>query len=533
MSSVRRPLLRITTVLALTAVGGAACGGGGGADDGPDAAGGGDAAPCAAGGGPVAERVATTSGVVRGARAGATWAFLGVPYAAPPVGERRLAAPAPAPCAAGELDATRLGPACPQLDEAGTFVGDEDCLQLNIWAPAAPAGPRPVMVWLHGGGNAVGSAVYPIYDGRRLAEAGDVVVVTLNYRLGQLGFLAEAALAGPDGAIGNHGTLDQVAALRWVRDNIAAFGGDAGNVTVFGESAGGRNTCTLLAVPAAAGLFHRALVQSGACKFVDRVAEGQAVADDVAAALGCAGDRVACLRAATAEALVRANHHPVGALAASLYGPVIDGVVLAEQPEAAIAAGRHHAMPFAIGANADETAREAPASLSAAQYEALVRAQYGAIADAVLARYPAAAYPTPRAAYVRLTTDSRFVCPSREIAASADQGQTEPVHRYFFAYRATALGAPHGIDVPFVFGTFDAVLVAGQPYQPTAADLALAAAIQGYWTRFARTGSPGGTPAWPTYDGSDPALVLDEPLTTATALRAAECDFWRPYYRAL
>ena len=279
------------------------------------------------------------------------------------------------------------------------------------------------MVWIHGGGNSVGTAVDPIYDGRRLAEAGDVVVVTLNYRLAQLGFLADAALATTAGAVGNYGTLDQLEALRWVHANIAAFGGDPANVMVFGESAGGRNTCTLLAAPAAAGLFHRALIQSGACKFIDTRAEAQATADAVATALGCTGDRAACFRAATAEALIRANAQPVGALAASAYGSVIDGVTLVEQPEAAIRAGRHHAMPIAIGANADETGREAPAMLTEPQYVALVRAQLGPIADAALQQYPASAYPSPRAAYVRLTTDSRFVCPSREIAAGAAAAQ--------------------------------------------------------------------------------------------------------------
>ena len=527
MSSMRR---FATLMLGLAA----ACGGGD--DDGAQAdapPGDGDAA-CLAGSGPVGEVVATTSGRVRGAQAGATWAWKGGPYAAPPVGELRLRPPAPPACAATELDARTLAPACPQLDANDAYLGDEDCLYLNVWAPAAAsASPRPVMFWIHGGGNAVGTASDPIYDGRRLAEAGDVVVVTINYRLGQLGFLADASLAAADGAVGNYGTLDQIAALRWVHDNIAAFGGDPGNVMVFGESAGGRNTCTLLAAPAAAGLFHRALVQSGACKFLDSKTDAQTTADAVATALGCTGDRAACFRAATAEQLTRANAQPVGALAAGTYGSVIDGVTLVEQPEAAIAAGRHHHMPFAIGANADETAREAPLNLTQAQYENLVRAQYGALGNAVLAQYPAASYPTPRAAYVRVTTDSRFVCPSREIAAHADAGQTEPVYRYFFRYAPTALGAPHGIDVPFVFGTFDAILVGGTPYQPTANDLALAAAVQGYWSRFARTGDPAGTPAWPVYDASDTALVLDDPLATEAAIRDADCDFWRPYYNAL
>jgi para-nitrobenzyl esterase len=302
---------------------------------------------------------------------------------------------------------------------------------------------------------------------------------------------------------------------------------------VFGESAGGRNTCTLLAAPAAAGLFHRALVQSGACKFLDTEASAQTTADAVAGALACSGDRAACFRAATAEQITRANAQPVGPLTGGTYGSVIDGVTLVEQPEAAIIAGRHHKMPFAIGANADETVMSAPATLNETAYQNLVRAQYGQIANAVLAQYPSSSYPSPRAAYVRLTTDSRFVCPSREIAAHADAGQTEPVYRYFLRYAPTAVGSPHGLDVPFVFGTFDAVIVQGNPYQPTANDLALAAAMQGYWSRFARTGTPAGTPPWPAYDATDTVLVLDNPLTTEAAIRDADCDFWRPYYNAL
>lgn len=516
---------RFATVLLIAT----ACGGGGVADDSPDATP--DSAPaCAVTPGAAAERVSTTGGLIRGVRDGGTFAYKGIPYAAPPIGDLRFEPPAPTGCSATELDATALGPRCPQLDADGNFLGEEDCLQLNVWAPATAAAPRPVMVWIHGGGNAVGTAVDPIYDGRRLAEAGDVVVVSLNYRLAQLGFLADASLA--DGAqVGNYGLLDQIAALTWVRDNIAAFGGDPGTVMVFGESAGGRNTCSLLATPGSAGLFHRALIQSGACKFVPSRAAAQATADDVAAALGCGADRAACFRAASVEAMTRAAAAPVGALEGSTFGPVIDGVVLTEQPEDAIEAGRHHAMPIAIGANADETARDVPPGLTQAQYETLVRAQYGAFANQVLAHYPPD--PTPRAAYVRVTTDSRFVCPSRQIARHADAGQTAAVYRYFFAYRATVFGAVHGVDVPFVFGTFSAILVNGQPYQPTASDLALSAAMQGYWTRFARTGDPGGEPAWPTYGAGDPVLVLDNPPATTTGIRTADCDFWAPFYDAL
>ena len=507
----------------------AACGGSDTGDDAPP-----DAVPrCMPTAGAAAETVMTTSGTLRGARDGETFAYKRVPFAAPPTGEARFAPPQPATCAEPELDATALGPACPQLD-GGAFVGDEDCLHLNVWAPAAAAAPRPVMLWIHGGGNSVGSAVYPIYDGRRLAEAGDVIVVTTNYRLGQLGFLGHASFGDGSGVFG---LLDQIAALAWVRDNIAAFGGDPSNVTIFGESAGARDVCSLVASPAAKDLFHRAIMESGSCKALPTRAKAAQVAADVAATVGCdtAADIPACLRALPAETLVRALASDISGLSSGAYQPMIDGVVQPDQPANVIAAGAHSQVPFMVGANADETGNSAPAITTEAQYEALVRMQLPmAIADMALQRYPASAFPTPRAAYVRLTTDSRFVCPSREIARAVDAGQTAPVYRYFFQYRATQLGAVHGLDVPYVFGTFSGIETPnGMPYQPTATDLALQQTMQGYWTRFARTGDPGGTPAWPLYGANDPTLVFDAATSTANGIRTAQCDFWQPFYDAL
>jgi para-nitrobenzyl esterase len=518
----RRDSMKNSALLILLA----ACGGSGGGDDAPaDAV----VARCLPAPGAATETVVTTSGVVRGAPAGATFAYKRIPFAAPPVGDLRYAPPQPASCAEGELDATALGPACPQLDD-GTFVGNEDCLHANIWAPQAAAAARPVMVWIHGGGNSIGSAVYPIYDGRRLAEAGDVIVVSANYRLGQLGFLA----VGGEGA-GVFGLLDQIEALRWVRDNIAAFGGDPNNVTIFGESAGARDVCSLMASPAAKGLFHRAIMESGGCKFLPTRAKAEVSASEVAQMVGCAAGDVACLRALPAETIIRAAPPEISGLSSGEYQPMIDGVVQPDQPQKVLAAGGGSQVPFMIGANADETGNSAPAITTVAQYESLVRTQLGTVlGDMALQQYPASAFPTPRAAYVRLTTDSRFVCPSREIARSVDQGQAAPVYRYFFQYRATALGAVHGLDVPFVFGTFDAIETPnGMPYTPNATDLALQATMQGYWTRFARTGDPAGTPAWPVYDATDPALVLDATTSTTTGIRTANCDFWQPFYDAL
>jgi para-nitrobenzyl esterase len=386
------------------------------------------------------------------------------------------------------------------------------------------------MVWIHGGGNSIGSAVYPVYDGRRLAEAGDVIVVTVNYRLGQLGFLAHASFG--EGA-GVYGLLDQIAALEWVRDNIAAFGGDPNNVTIFGESAGGRDVCSLVASPRANGLFHRAIVQSGSCQALPSRTVAETTANDVVAAAGCASapDALACMRALPAETLIRTLPSDISGLESGSYQPMIDGVVQTAQPIDVIVAGNHAQVPLIVGANADETANSAPMIATEAQYEALVRTQLPpAIADMALARYPASAFPTPRAAYVRLTTDARFVCPSREIARAADAGQSAPVHRYFFQYRPTPLGTPHGLDVVYLFGTFDSITTPNGPYTPTATDLAVSAMFQAYWSRFARTGDPAGTPPWPVYtSATDPTLVLDATASTTNGIRTTNCDFWAQF----
>ncbi|MBA2542689.1 MAG: carboxylesterase family protein [Deltaproteobacteria bacterium] len=477
------------------------------------------------------EVVLTTGGPIRGVAADGVIVYKGVPYAKPPVGELRWAPPVALECSATEVDATAFAAQCPQL-EAGAVVGDEDCLQLNLWSPTT-AGAHPVMVWIHGGGNAQGSAVDPVYDGRRLAEAGDVVVVTINYRLGQLGFLAEPTLGD-----GNYGLLDQIAALGWVRDNIAAFGGDPENVTIFGESAGGRDVCALVGTSAAAGLFDRAIVQSGGCIGLPTRATAEGTAADYVAASGCGthsnAERPACLRALDAETAIRTDAPTVSVLAGQPYQPMIDGVLLTDQAEAVIEAGAHNAVPFMIGANADETNASAPPIPSEQAYTNAVNALLPpAFASAALDHYPAADFPTPRAAFVRLTTDARFVCPSREIAKAVDAAQTSPVYRYLFAYRPTLAGAVHGLDVPFVFGTFDSIIVNGVPYMPSATDLAVSAQFQERWTRFARTGDPGGTPAWPAYTTADATLVIAADVITVDGIRTADCDFWEPFYDSL
>jgi para-nitrobenzyl esterase len=481
--------------------------------------------------------VATTAcgdlaGVVdRGARA-----YKGVPYAAPPVAALRWAPPAPAACGSGARDASAFGPACVQLDGSGQPTGDEDCLTLNVWAPDAAGPPRQVLVFVHGGGNIQGSSSVSsggtvVYDGAALAVGVDAVVVTLNYRLGAFGFLALAtgALAG------NYGILDQIAALEWVQHNIAAFGGDPARVTLFGESAGAQDVGILVASPRAKGHFGAAILESGFPVASPRAA-AEAAGARVVSAAGCAGvaDPVTCMRALPAATVVLAVPAKVDVAGKSetTYQPMIDGSVLPDAPYALVQAGKHNHVRLAIGSNAEETSKYAPAVPTGLAYAADVQkyaqAYFPAKPDAtnaILAAYPVESYATPRQAFVALTTDHKFICSARLFARAAAGAQAEPVYRYLFAHAlenggavVQALGAWHGLELPFLFRTLG---VGG--YIPTAAEESLAAAVGAYWAGFA-AGAPAG---WPAYDvAADRTLRIDDTPSMVDGVRTQACDFW-------
>ena len=489
--------------------------------------------------------VQTDRGAVRGARDGAVWSFLGVPYAAPPVGELRWRAPAPAACWSGALPATSWGPACPQSDAAGTapVFGDEDCLRAQVWTRSLASDARkPVLVWIHGGGFTLGAPGQQsvdgtrIYDGARFVAREDVVVVSIGYRLGVLGWLAHPALDVEDRRrpSGNYGLLDQLAALRWVQRNAAAFGGDPARVTIFGESAGGAAVCALIASPLAKGLFSRAIIESGGCG-ARTVPDAEAHGAKVVAAAKCesAPDIARCLRALPAAQLVGALPTTVDVAGpAPVYGPIVDGVALTGAPLDVIGAGGHVAVPLLIGTNADETSKTVPLPTTAsdADYRAAVAARFPALGAEVLARYPSSDYASPWAAFVALTTDAKFVCPARRAARAFADGQVEPVFRYVFSHALDdapaqkKFGAWHGVEVLYVF---DHLAVAG--YVPSPAETALAATIEHAWARFADGGDPNdgaSPPPWPRWDATDPYLRLDAPLSTGAGVRTAQCDFW-------
>lgn len=484
------------------------------------------------------EVVETAEGPVRGERSGATWSYKAIPYAAPPAGELRWKPPAPTPPREEILEATSWGPLCPQVS-GNRVAGVEDCLQLNIWTPAPAAEtPPPVLFWIHGGGHVQGGAPtieggVRIYDGTRLAEASGAVVVTINYRLGPLGFLALPELSSEEGSSGNLGTLDQIAALQWVRRNIRAFGGDPDRVMIFGESAGGVAVCALMTSPRARGLFHSAVIQSGGCT-AKTLVSAENFGRRLAEAAGCKEDTAVCLRSRTAAQLLEAI--PPGfniSTESSDYGSVVDEAVQPAHPMAVIERGEHARVPVVVGANSDETSRSVPQIRTEAEYVALVRRQFpnAFLSSRILAEYPANEYRSPQAAFVALTSDSRFICPSRRTAEALRNAQGEPVYRYIFTHSPENAspsvredGAWHGLDVLYVFQQTDRI--AG--YRRGEKDSSVESAFASYWSSLAAAGHPnsGVLIEWPKSDAADSYLELASPLRTGQGVRTRQCDFW-------
>lgn len=453
-----------------------------------------------------AQQVTIDSGVVTGATAGGVASFKGIPYAAPPVGALRWSAPSPAQPWSAPRDATRYGSDCMQNPLPGIKAGErpmsEDCLTLNVWTPEPAKGAKlPVMMWIHGGGFVGGSGTLPETDGSLLAKR-DVVIVSFNYRLGRFGFFAHPAL----GAGGNWGLMDQIAALKWVQRNIAAFGGDPTKVTIFGESAGGESVLRLMASPAAKGLFARAIAASGGGRdgwpgLADAEAKGQAFG--VRAGAGDA----AALRALPAKAVL-------GSIALMskeddrYSGPMTDGTIVTANADTIFAAGKQAAVPYIIGSNDDEL------GFIPAAFRAMVN---GPVEKALgpAAASVKAAYTSGAEANRRLGGDVLFAEPALAFGLSQARAGA-PTFLYRFGYVAEAqrkpdVGAVHASDVVFQFGNLAP--------DATTADRAAAKLIGDYWTNFAKTGDPNGPglPAWSRLDPAAPQLLSLGIAATAMA----------------
>lgn len=504
---------------------------------------------CTAGLTASADVVLTEQGAVRGVVHGdGARSFLGVPYVKAPVAALRWQPPQrDLACWPAVRDATQWAPKCPQLvqgqgqafDAGAPVEGQEDCLTLNVFTPPATEVGVPVMVFIHGGGNTGGSTgettganAVRLYDGSTLAARGRVVVVSMEYRVGALGFLALPALDAQSdaGVSGNYGLLDQQAALQWVQRNVARFGGDPARVLLFGESAGAVDTCMHLAAPGSAGLFHRALVESGSCVALPLAAK-RTEGTTWLQGTGCAGavDVPACLRRLTPEQLIRAFPVPVnvGSRRPEVsWNPAVDGVVLPVNPLDALRAGTSAAVPLIIGHNAEETNLSMPLITTEPEYRAAVTQLVGpGLADQVLLHYPVATYGSPRRALVQVTTDAFFGCQARMASRAAVLGRpTVPAYRYFFERAPVAVrGAFHGVELAYVFQRLAALTPT-----PAAEDLAVEASVLGYWTRFAATGDPngGGALTWPRVSSVEPMQRLDATVSTVTGWRNSECDFF-------
>ncbi len=510
--------------------------------------------------------VATSLGPVQGALDLGVPSYRAIPYAAPPVGALRWRAPQPETAWTTPLDGSAFGAACIQLDTDGDLLagGSEDCLTLNVWYPpgARTAGAKlPVMTFLHGGYFVKGSATYQwhgetVYDGAALALAANAVVVTAQYRLGVFGFLAHPSLSSADAPHGNYGLLDQIAALKFVQTNIAAFGGDPSNVTVFGQSSGGNSVAALMASPLAAGLFSRGIIESGGFSAYS-IATGTSDATTVASSVGCtnASDVAACLRGIPADAVATAL--PDSALGPARWHFLTDGFALPDDPLSLFTAGTFNKVPVILGSNRDELsamvydylrAANLPTPTSQATYESDVGALYPSNKSAVLAVYPYSAYASaPTTGLAQLLADDQYTCPTRQ-AARALAASGVPTYRYLFVHSlpaqdfadggaSTAMyGAYHFLEVPFVFHAMSPT-----DFTFSAAELTLSTQMMALWGSFARGGVPSAAgDTWPRYpadaavdagktDGGalpDPYLALDVQSVAGDGIRTTFCDFW-------
>lgn len=459
--------------------------------------------------------IRTNSGVIVGLSMTGIQEFRGIPYAEPPTGKRRFRTAVPVKPWSKPRQATSPAPACcqvPDLDdpaEDGDSIMSEDCLSLNVWTPDSKSGRRPVMVFIHGGGFEEGSAANSWYNGAALARAGDVVVVTLQYRLGSLGFLELSKVGGPGfSGSGNVGLTDQIEALRWIQQNIRQFGGDPDNVTIFGESAGGASVRALMAIPAARALFHKVIIESGSGHYIKK-ARAQEIGVEFAKLAGAT--EVAALQRLTPEAVMRVQAQFFSSGYGSMpFGIVEDGTLFTQSPTQAVSADSASGKPMIIGTNAEEIRYWVAMDANGVdrQPEGPLRERltsiFGPQVGDPLSKYKADSESTEEA-ITTLLGDAVFRMPSIRLAEI--NAVRQPTYMYLFDYRSVTrgqtgleYGAMHGLEVAFVFqlDTTQGYLYVG----PRATWRHLSDQMAQAWTTFARTGNPNGPqlPTWPTYD---------------------------------
>jgi para-nitrobenzyl esterase len=499
--------------------------------------------------------VSTRWGKLEGDQQDGLFVFKGVPFAAAPDGSRRWLAPEqPAPWT-GVREARRFGAVAPQNSVMTQALAamkieqaqSEDCLNLNLWTPRLDSARRPVMVWIHGGGFTIGAGSQEIYNGSILARRGNAVIVTINYRLGPLGFLRlNDVTHGRIPSTGNEGLLDQIAALQWVRDNIAEFGGDPDNVTIFGESAGGMSVGALLAMPSARGLFHKAIAQSGSCDTVSSVGRANRTAERVLSKLGVSADDVEAIRALPVAQLLTGVFGPDGKTPdrelGMAYQPVVDGTVVPRELIDMVAQGSASGVVVMVGSNLEEwklfsamdpAAQKLDKAGLAARMSKRLTAEF---ADSVIATYESArstagASTSPPELYSAIETDRVFRMPGVRLAEIHSRSERR-VYNYLFTWRSPAmrgaLGSCHALELGFVFGTNHLAGMRRFAGEGPAAER-LASEMQDAWLAFGRSGDPScaSLGAWPGYtDGLRATLLFGETSSVADAPFDEERRAW-------
>jgi para-nitrobenzyl esterase len=486
------------------------------------------------------QAVKVEGGLVQGVAEGGLAVYKGIPFAAPPVGDLRWKAPRPVVAWSGVRNADKYAPACVQSGNPPPGGVSEDCLYLNVWTPAkSPSEALPVLVWIYGGGFNGGATSHPVHDGAKLARRG-VVLVSIAYRVGVLGFLAHPELSAesPSHTSGNYGLLDMIAGLRWISRNIAAFGGDPARVTIFGESAGGIAVSMLSASPLAKGLFHGAISQSGGSfgpssknpqpgENMRQLADEEATGAEFGKTAGAGS--ISQLRALTTEKLLEARRGQRG-----MAWPVVDGYVIPGDQYRLYESGRFNDTPILVGFNSDEGLSFTRVK-TAAEYAAGVRERYGPFADRLLAAYPSAGDGVTKTAR-DLARDSAFGWHTWSWARlQSARGKGKAYYYYFDQHPPRTPGAPdadhgapHGVDVPYVFENLEGTR--------TADDRHLSETIAAYWTNFAKRGDPNGAglPAWPAFSDGNPQVmylgptVRTIPVPSADSLKVLDQYFaWR------
>ncbi len=482
------------------------------------------------------------SGPIKGKTDAAVDMFIGIPYAEPPVGALRWKPPQSVIAWTEVRNSTKFGPACPQPNQQGSATYSEDCLYLNVWAPTEKPIPKlPVMVWIHGGAFNFGAGSLPEYDGKNLAQKG-VVVVTINYRLGPLGFLVHPLLSQESALAtsGNYGLLDQIAALQWVQRNIAAFGGNPDQVTIFGQSAGSRSVSLQMISPLSKGLFHRAIAESGGpiigSEYLSPAFNGDMVNVSkmglaLAAKLGSdkEADVLASMRGKSAQEVLIAADCKTSLFDEGLFfAPVFDGYVLPANPAEAYAKGQQHDLPIITGSTSNEGTLYLmnEKNLSIEKYNSFLKSRFADHAASAAAMFPARTETEVATAIDKILTVAANAEPARFVAQSMETKKSK-ANLFQFTRRpdtvlARKTGVHHGAELAYVFGN----MTKADGYNEL--DRQISDKMMNYWVNFARTGNPNGPnlPVWPSYDRqSDLNLEFSNTISVNTNLYKQESDF--------